>query len=122
MHGLQFPFCGFGPRDPLKMHTYKRPHMCTRMHVHTHATPPPHTQTHTYIHNTHIHAPPLTGRYPSETIAIISSICRSAEAVFDHHQHFETIAEAEEQLLAHKRAKQVGWGGCALVAVGVGTL
>lgn len=102
------------------MHTSARTcaHACTC----THTPPPPLTHKHTHTFTTHIHATPLTGRYPSETIAIISSICRSAEAVFDHHQHFETIAEAEEQLLAHKRAKQVGWGGCALVAVGVGTL
>jgi len=38
-------------------------------------------------------------------VRIISDICRSAEGVFDHHQHFEAQAEAEEQLLEYKRAQ-----------------
>mgnify|MGYP006301905243 FL=1 len=41
-----------------------------------------------------------------DTVSIISHICRSAEAVFDHHQHFEAQAEAEEQLLEFKRSHQ----------------
>jgi len=52
----------------------------------------------------HTHTP---GRYPKDTVSVISLICRSAEAVFDHHQHFDTQAEAEEQLLEHKRALKV---------------
>mmetsp|Transcript_18553 Transcript_18553/g.48364 ORF Transcript_18553/g.48364 Transcript_18553/m.48364 type:complete len:728 (+) Transcript_18553:1051-3234(+) len=45
----------------------------------------------------------LRGRYPVETVGIISDICRAAEGVFDHHQHFDAQAEAEEQLLEYKR-------------------
>ncbi|KAF5837892.1 pyruvate kinase [Dunaliella salina] len=45
----------------------------------------------------------LRGKYPVDTVGIICDICRAAEGVFDHHQHFDAQAEAEEQLLEYKR-------------------
>lgn len=33
----------------------------------------------------------LRGSYPVQTIQTVLSICRSAEAVFDHGLHFETL-------------------------------
>mmetsp|Transcript_33774 Transcript_33774/g.60980 ORF Transcript_33774/g.60980 Transcript_33774/m.60980 type:complete len:646 (-) Transcript_33774:934-2871(-) len=35
----------------------------------------------------------LRGKYPVETIQTITSICRSAEDVFDHHYHYEHLME-----------------------------
>ena len=46
------------------------------------------------------------GLYPTQCVSIISDICRSAEAVFDHQQHFDAQAEAEEQLLEYKHLMQ----------------
>jgi len=42
----------------------------------------------------------LRGKYPLETVYTIASICRAAEAVFDHSSHYEYLMEAAFEALS----------------------